>query len=268
MRSGLLLGREHTRLGAVAALSEGRCAIALSRGGFRKGYAHRDPNEDAAAFAFGAGGALLAVADGHGGHEAADLALSEALARFAPAWTGAGAIAAGWSDLARDALGRLHTEVIARGSSGGNPEARTTLALAIARPDEGVVLFASVGDSHVFAAGRDGAPDLAAQRDARPAYLGSSSLEPAELAARAAIGRAPLAETHALVLATDGLSEEGIGVDAPEHTVLEALAHARRASRELHPLELARGIVDRALDSHRSRRSGDNVASAVLCLDV
>src|SRR3972149_99852 len=82
MRSGLLHGREHTKIGAVAALAEGRCAIALSRGGYAKGYVHRDPNEDAAAFAFGAEGMLLAVADGHGGHEAAGVAVPPPPTRF------------------------------------------------------------------------------------------------------------------------------------------------------------------------------------------
>jgi hypothetical protein len=43
MRSGLLRGREHTKLGAVATLAEGPCAIALSRGGHKKTYRHRAP---------------------------------------------------------------------------------------------------------------------------------------------------------------------------------------------------------------------------------
>jgi hypothetical protein len=48
MRTGLLLGREHQLLGGVAAIAEGSCAIALSLGGAKKVYEHRDPNEDAA----------------------------------------------------------------------------------------------------------------------------------------------------------------------------------------------------------------------------
>ena len=266
MRSGLLRGREHVKLGAVAALAEGRCAIALSRGGFAKGYEHRDPNEDAAAFAFGAGGALLAVADGHGGHQAAELAVAALLSRFAEAWTDGGPLGAEWLAQARGALQLLHTEIVGSGSRGGNPDARTTLALALARPGEELLLFASVGDSHVFAAGATGAADLAHPGDGRTAYLGSPSLEPQELAARAVIGSAPLAGTHALALATDGLSEQGIGVAAPEAAVLEVLARAERASPELRPLEAARGIVDCALASHRRQRSGDNIAAAVLSL--
>ena len=88
MRSALLRGRDHTRLGITAAVAEGRAAIALSRGGAPKSYRYRDPNEDVALFAEGEGGILLAVADGHGGCDAAETAVEKLLASFAPAWTG------------------------------------------------------------------------------------------------------------------------------------------------------------------------------------
>jgi len=266
MRAGLLRGRENVKIGAVGALAEGRCAIALSRGGFAKGYAHRDPNEDAAAFAFGADGTLLAVADGHAGHEAAELAVAALLTRFAEAWTDANPVGAAWLALAREALGLLHTEIVGSGSRGGNPDARTTLALALVRPGEDLLLFASVGDSHVFAAGATSATDLAHPGDARPAYLGSPSLAPEELAARAVIGSTRLSGMQALALATDGLSEQGIGVVAPRTALLEVLTRTERASPDVRPLEVARGIVDCALASHRRQRAGDNVAAAVLLL--
>ena len=268
MRSGLLCGREHVKIGAVAALAEGRCAIALSRGGYAKGYAHRDPNEDAAAFAFGADGTLLAVADGHGGHEAAELALAVLLTRFAEAWTDARPLGPAWLAQAREALELLHTELVGSGSQGGNPDARTTLALALARPAEDLLLFASVGDSHVFAASAADATELAHPGDPTPAYLGSPALAPAELAARAVIGSTPLSGTQALALATDGLSEHGIGVVAPRAALLEVLARAECASPDVRPLELARGIVDCALAAHRQQRAGDNVAAAVLVLPL
>jgi serine/threonine protein phosphatase PrpC len=265
MRSGLLLGREHTKLGAIAALAEGRCAIALSRGGYAKGYAHRDPNEDAAGYAFAAHGALLAVADGHGGHEAAAHTVATLLSRFGEKWTTDTApLGPTWPARAGEALEQLHTEIVASGSRGGNPDARTTLALALARPGEALLLYASVGDSHVFSARAAEAVDLAQREDARPAFLGSPSLAPAELVARALIGSAPLAGAGALALATDGLSEHGIGVAAPEAAVVGVLTCAARASAELRPLEAARGLVECALASHRAQRSGDNVAAAVL----
>src|SRR5262245_30791300 len=136
MSSGVLLGREHTKLGAVAALAQGRCAIALSRGGFAKTYPHRDANEDAAAFALGPAGALVAVADGHGGHQAAELAIARVFEGFADAWTGAGSLISCWPQTAGDAIARIHAEIVERGVADGNPEARTTLAFALARPGE------------------------------------------------------------------------------------------------------------------------------------
>jgi serine/threonine protein phosphatase PrpC len=263
MRRGVLRGREHTELGAVAALAEGRCAIALSRGGFRKGYHHRDPNEDVAGFALGREGTLVAVADGHGGCDAAELAVTALLERFAEGWTGSAVLAGAWPEQARRALAILHAELVERGSGGGNPEARTTLAFALARPGEDLLALASVGDSHVFVADASGARDLAHRGGERPVYLGSPSLEPENLVARAVLGAGPLAGAQAIVLATDGLSEEGIGVDAPDAAVLDALAHAASARPALRALEAARGLVEHALASHRRRRAGDNVATAV-----
>ncbi|MDX1648907.1 MAG: hypothetical protein R3263_03550, partial [Myxococcota bacterium] len=69
MRSAILRGRDHHHLGAVDVVSEGPAAAAISMGGAPKSYAHTDPNEDAAAFALGASGRLVAVADGHRGFE-------------------------------------------------------------------------------------------------------------------------------------------------------------------------------------------------------
>jgi hypothetical protein len=265
MRSGLLRGREHTKLGAVATLAEGPCAIALSRGGHKKTYRHRDPNEDAAGFALGPEGSLVAVADGHAGHEAAELAVSTLLDRFAEPWTAAGALARSWVERACEAIEALHAGLIAHGAAGGNPEARTTLALALVRPREDLLGFASVGDSHVFVAATAGATDLA-QGPSEPVYLGTPSLDPEELGTGLVVGSAALAGARAIALATDGLSERGIGVAAPALAVAEAIAGAARLDPGRRALESVRALVDRALDAHRRQRAGDNVAAAVLML--
>ena len=265
MRTGLLRGSEHTKLGAVAALAEGRCAIALSRGGFAKGYRYRDANEDAVAFALGPAGALVAVADGHGGHEAAELAVTKLFEGFGDAWTGPGSLASRWPQTAGDAIARIHAAIVERGVTGGNPEARTTLALALARPGEDLLAFAAVGDSHVFVAEAATAFDVVAL-EGIPTYLGSPALEAGDLAARAVIDARALTGARAVALATDGLSEQGIGVAAPELVVMEALGRAERSRPELWPLETARSLVECALASHRRHRSGDNVAAAVLIL--
>ena len=92
MRSALFRGREHLEIGAVDTVAEGPAAIAISIGGRKKAYHHRDPNEDAALFAFGEAGILAAVADGHRGFEAAEVTLDHLAAHPAQHWTDQGAV--------------------------------------------------------------------------------------------------------------------------------------------------------------------------------
>jgi serine/threonine protein phosphatase PrpC len=265
MRRALLRGGDHTRLGAVATVAEGCCALALSRGGAAKTYAHRDPNEDAAGFAAGESGALVAVADGHGGREASELAVDVLLARYAPAWTAAGGPAAPWPETARAAVLAVHQAIVAE-AMGAAESARTTLAWALLRPAAGRLLWAATGDGHVFRTSGDEAVDLFVPR-ADPLYLGSPAHDAERLARATCAGDEPWAGSRAVVLATDGLSEPGIGVDWPEEAVREVVAAALGARAELRPLEVARGVAERALGAHAARRSGDNVAVAVLWPD-
>ena len=88
MRTQLLCGREHTALGAIGNADGERAAAAISRGGALKTYAYTDANEDAALFAIGSRGTLVAVTDGHAGTEAAEHALLHLRDAFAPGWTG------------------------------------------------------------------------------------------------------------------------------------------------------------------------------------
>jgi len=265
MRSALLRGREHTRLGITAAIAEGRAAIALSRGGAPKSYRYRDPNEDAALFVEGAGGILLAVADGHGGCDAAETVVEKLLASFAPAWTGLSAprLREGWSELAIGALAELNASILERVALGGVPSARTTLALALLRPGDDLLAYASLGDSHVFQLSAGEVLELGHGRELRPCYLGFASETAESLVGKHVSGVQSLAGTRAIVLVTDGLSEHGIGVAVPEDAVAECAEVAARGKPELQPLAVARGVVERALAEHRRHRSGDNVAAAV-----
>ncbi len=88
MKTAVLRGREHTLLGGISAIAEGSAAVVLSRGGAKKAYYCTDPNEDVAGFAEGEGGVLLLVADGHYGHQAAEVAVERVLEVYAPEWTG------------------------------------------------------------------------------------------------------------------------------------------------------------------------------------
>jgi serine/threonine protein phosphatase PrpC len=268
MRSALLRGRDHTHLGVTAAIAEGRAAIALSRGGAPKSYSHRDPNEDVALFVLGEGGILLAVADGHGGCDASEAALEKLLAVHAPAWTAVEApdLRGSWPARACGALADLNAAILERVARGGADTARTTIAFALLRPAEDLLAFASLGDSHIFQLVAGEAQELGHEGERRSCYLGRASETAESLEDKHVAGVQSLAGTRAVVVATDGLSEQGIGVAVPEDAVAECAAAAEQGKPDLRPLATARGVVERALAEHRRHRSGDNVAAAVAWL--
>ena len=71
---------------------------------------------------------------------------------------------------------------------------------------------------------------------------------------------------EALVLATDGLSEQGIGVADPAAVVAEAVAQTRDSKPELRPLELGKRVSHAAMAAQREQAAGDNIGCAVLWL--
>jgi serine/threonine protein phosphatase PrpC len=263
---GVLRGRDQTALAQVAALGEGEAAVALSRGGAPKRYRHREPNEDCAGFRRGPGGVLLAVADAHEGCAASELALDALLLACGEDWTAEAAPALPWPELAGRAAAAAHRAVLARAAGGGEAGSRSTLAFALARPAQGLLAWASLGDSHVFLAGAQGAEELGPGRDDATWFIGAPQRTPEEIAARLRSGSRALGAARALVLATDGLSERGIGVAEPAAAVAAAAARAARAAPDLRALEAARALVELALESHQKHRAGDNVAAAVAWL--
>jgi serine/threonine protein phosphatase PrpC len=75
--TALLLGDDHVELEEVAIREIApNLAIGISRGRFPKGYPHLDPNEDAVFAAGNGDSAILAVADGHQGFDAARVAIT------------------------------------------------------------------------------------------------------------------------------------------------------------------------------------------------
>jgi serine/threonine protein phosphatase PrpC len=274
VRSALLRGREHLELGVVGAEAEGPVAVALSRGGAAKTYGHQEPNEDAALFAIGSHGQLVAVADGHHGSSGAEQALEILLGDAAARWLEAAAPGddAAWRADVLECFAAVDAAILARSRNAGLMVAPTTLSLAVVRPDQQRFWHASVGDSHVFEVNREGAlaRDLcaAAMQPGRPAFLGEGFESRAALSDRVETGIAGTGGLCALVLATDGLSEVGIGFGDPASIVVDlALDVAdREPEPALRPLALARGVVEAANDAHRRQRSGDNVASAVVWL--
>ena len=152
MQPTRLRGVDHETIGEIATLAAGSAAISISRGGALKTYRYRHPNEDAVCFVRGGCGSLAVVADGHGGREAAEIALAYALDELAPGWIDAEArdLAGLFESEARSAAAALHSEIL-RASLGIDPgPCRTTVSIALVRPNEGWFGHWSVGDSHVF----------------------------------------------------------------------------------------------------------------------
>jgi hypothetical protein len=71
-----------------------------------------------------------------------------------------------------------------------------------------------------------------------------------------------------VVLATDGLSEQGVGVTDPAAVVCDAVTAGAPAAADLRALETARGVAERSNAAHRQNPSGDNVGVAVAWLDA
>jgi serine/threonine protein phosphatase PrpC len=267
MREARLLGRDHPRVGPIAALAEGPLAIALSAGGAPKTYDHSDANEDAVGFAGNANGALLVVADAHAGCIASETAVACLLEFGAPAWL-EGAPPARWPEQALKALWETHMAVRRAAQRPERQGSRTTLALALLRSDSGRLYVASVGDSHIFRVSDAAGEDLA--EPGRPClprfFLGSESLNEDSLGEAAVADETTASGVTAVVLATDGLSEKGVGLADPAAAVAQAVAAGAAATPELRALETARGVAERSNAAHRDNPSGDNVGVAVVWL--
>jgi len=263
-RTAALCGSSSQVIGGISAIAEGCAAIALSQGGAKKRYPHTDPNEDAAGFALGEPGVLLVVADGHHGREAAEVAVGELLCRADALLADSADVAREqWATTAIEMLAAVHSAILARVARGGRDTARTTLAMAVVRPDDDLLAFASAGDSHIFRVGPNEVVDLAGDSARRARYLGNPAADLASLREDCVIGTDSLPGVRAVALATDGISESGIGVGLPEFTIGECAAVAAQATPDLRPLEFARSVAEAALAAHRSHRSGDNIATAV-----
>jgi serine/threonine protein phosphatase PrpC len=271
MRWARLIGRDHTILRELAAVAEGEAALAISRGGARKTYDYVEPNEDAALFALGDAGMFVALADGHNGAGGSQAVLHLLRETFAPAWTAAGEGVggeAGWRRSALDALLACNHAVLAEGAASQRPPAPTTLSFVLVRPCEGLLAHAAMGDSHIFRVSQESGEELgwAAGERERTYFLGYAAETADGMADKCIIDTSPLEGARAIVLATDGLSERGIGVADPGAVALQAVDQAENARTVQRPLSAAKTVAHIAMRAHREQRAGDNIATAVLWL--
>lgn len=272
MKTAILRGRDHQKVGDLAVEGLGRTAIALSRGGAPKTYDHTDPNEDCTAFAIDEGGALLLAADGHHGDAGSEAAVEALLAEFAPRLTAAGAPAASrdaWRELAFDALLRANRAVLEIAGRRRTDPAPTTLVLALVRPQDDLLLHASVGDSHLFAVEHGRALELGGRDPAWKftPFLGYEQAKRELLERYARVDVRALADLRAVALVTDGISEPGIGVEDPAQAVHASIAGVEiGTAADLSAVRACRAIAETAMHAHRRQRAGDNLACSVVWL--
>jgi hypothetical protein len=141
--------------------------------------------------------------------------------------------------------------------------------MALVLPESDLLLYACIGDSHLFQVRPGGVTDLAKAEATKGLdfFLGDGEETPESLAEKCRIGSEPLRDTIAVLLASDGLSEVQIGVEDPGAVVCQGIETARKVAPGLRPLEASRSVVEASLAAHRKNASGDNVCTAVVWLE-
>jgi serine/threonine protein phosphatase PrpC len=272
-QTAFLRGRDHHQIGRLELEGLGPAAVGLSRGGARKTYSHTDPNEDCVAFALGDGGQLIIAADGHHGELGSEAAVESILDQFAGSWTARKSPLDGeaaWRQQGIDALIASNRAILEIAGRNQLPPAPTTFVLALLRPSDDLLLHLSVGDSHVFAVDGGEAVDLGGRNPdwKFTPFLGYEEARAETIEQYSMIGVRSLSGVRAIVLATDGLSEPGIGLEDPSRAVFSAVARAELDSPpDRRAVDTCRSVVEVALRSHRSQKAGDNMGCSVVWLD-
>jgi serine/threonine protein phosphatase PrpC len=273
METAFLRGRDHQLVGRLELEGVGPAAVALSRGGAPKTYSHTDPNEDCVAFALGDGGQLVVAADGHHGDLGSEAAVEAILEEFAPAWTAPTGPVAGheqWRVQGVEALMRANRAILDVAGRNGLPPAPTTFVLALLRPAEDLLLHLSIGDSHLFAVDDGEAVELGGRDTSLrfTPFLGYQEASPELIGKFGRIGARGLTSLRAIVLATDGLSEPGIGVAEPSRAVFGAVSRsAQDTPPDRRAVDTCRSVVEIAMRAHRQQKAGDNMGCSVVWID-
>lgn len=239
VRVAALWGPDHETLGGIEVREvTSSLAMALSRGKFPKGYPHVDPNEDGALAATNGPAAVLAVADGHNGFDAARAALS-ATAEQVPFLL---------SREPREAVPALRecaaaaVEAVAvaiEGLEGERGQSGTALTVALAWP--GGLAVAGLGDCVALVIGKSRVRRVGADAPFLDAGTSPSHLR---------VGRARLHKGDRVLVATDGLRDF---LGRGWRRRLAALA------ADVGPA----GLAQRAIEAAFSGGAGDNLAVVV-----
>jgi hypothetical protein len=172
-----------------------------------------------------------------------------------------------WRALGLDALLAANQSILEIAGRNQLPPAPTTFVVALLRPADDLLLSLSVGNSHVFAIDDGRAVDLGG-RDPEwkfTPFLGYEQAKRETLEKYSVIQTRGIEGLRAVVLATDGLSEPGIGVADPAHTVYSTVSRvAEGQPSELRAVTTCRSVVETAMHAHRRQKSGDNMGCSVV----
>ncbi len=241
----VLWGRHHVDYGHVESLALApHVGIALSRGLRPKAYRWTDPNEDVVAAVVGERATLLAVADGHNGLVASEVAITTVLSEF-----GDDPAPEPDDDQFLGLFGQVNQAVLAAARELDDPmrrESRTTLSVALVSGHR--LCWAAMGDSSVLVAEAGEGMELTQGGNA---FLGSpmASHRLDRLLQR---GRGTLGGDAWVAIATDGFAN----FSQPPST---AAAAGKVLSDPADAVSAAVGLVEYAF----SGGAGDNVAVAV-----
>jgi serine/threonine protein phosphatase PrpC len=224
------------------------------------------------AFASGPGGQLVIAADGHHGELGSEAAVRSILETVAESWTASESPVAQrdeWRKQGIDALMGANRAILQVAGTTQLPPAPTTFVLALVRPQEDLLLHLSVGDSHVFAVDQSGAIELGG-RDPNwkfTPFLGYEEARAEMFEKYALMGDRSLEDLRAIVLATDGLSEPGIGVEDPAQSVFGVVSDVEvDAPADRRATDACRTIAETAMRAHRRQKAGDNMGCSVIWL--
>ena len=232
--SALLLGEDHTELEEVAIREiTPNLAIGISRGRFPKGYAHVDPNEDAAYAATDGTTTILAVADGHHGFDAARAAII-AIADAAPLVTDMPP-EAGVRRLAESAIQAVAALIPSLPAPRNT--SRTSLTICAIRAN--TIVGITLGDTACLVARRRRLTQLGKTSD----FLSADS-DPMSIR----VETASLRPGNSIVLATDGLLDFAADVRGSLRTVADTDAV---------------GAFESLISAAFAGGAGDNIAIAV-----
>ncbi|WP_051471426.1 ADP-ribosylglycohydrolase family protein [Patulibacter minatonensis] len=232
-------------------------AAGITAGARPKSYAHTDVNEDAVRVLRSNGATVAIVCDGHRGESSARIA-AEVVARI----LAADPHALHDDDVLLDAFDAVNDEVRAQTAQAGQPESRTTLALAVV--EHGRIRWVHMGDSLLAVV----EPDGTVRRLGKPRhrFLGWP-MDRDGVDAATGRGIEHVAPGGWIVLATDGLPDfatpwrdavrTATGIEDVEALDLDDVARG-----ELRPSAVE--VVGALIDAAGAGGAGDNVSVVVL----